>query len=72
MPETTVDHDFNGHEDNRMYGVNWKKCYDRATHLVNKSPDFMECMDLAEIFATTIFSVCTTVFRFSLGNFEIF
>ena len=37
--EKKVDHDFHGHEDNKMYGVNGKKCYDRANHLVNKLHD---------------------------------
>ena len=50
-------HDFNGHVINGIHGVNGKKCYDRAFHLVNNCMTLLEFMTLAEIFATTIFSV---------------
>ena len=35
-----MEHDFNGHEVNRMHGVYGKKGYCRAFHLVNKLHDF--------------------------------
>ena len=36
----TVVHDFNGHEVNGIHGLNGKKCYDKALHLVNNLHDF--------------------------------
>ena len=42
----TVEHDFSGHEVNGINGVNGKKCYDRAFHLVNKLHDFTEMHDI--------------------------
>ena len=44
---STVEHDFNGHEVNGINGVNGKKCYDRAFHLVNKLHDFTGMLDLS-------------------------
>jgi len=43
----TVEHDFYGHEVNGIQGVNGKKCYDSAFHLVNKLHDLTEnfCYD---------------------------
>ena len=35
-----MEHDFNGHEVNGIHGVNGKKCYERAFHLLNDLHDF--------------------------------
>ena len=40
MFESTVVHDFNGHEVNGIHGLNGKKCYDKALDLVNNRHDF--------------------------------
>ena len=61
-----MDHDFNGHEVNGIHEVNRKKCHDRALHFPNKLHDFLkEIMTLAEIFATTIFSVIRVISRYN-------
>ena len=41
----TVVHDFNGHEVNRIHGLNGKKCYDKALNLVNNRHDFKGMYD---------------------------
>ena len=45
--QCTVEHAFNGHEVNGIQGVNGKKFYDRAFHLVNKLHDFNGMHDLS-------------------------
>ena len=40
MFANTEEHDFNGHEVDGIHGVNRKKCYDGAFHLVNNLHDF--------------------------------
>ena len=42
-----MEHDFYRHEVNGIHGVNGKKLYDRAFHLVNKLHDFTGMYDIS-------------------------
>ena len=66
LKHNTVEHDFNGREVNRINGVNGKKCYDRAFHLVNKLHDFTGIHDLVLVALTDKFNAL-----FRHGNFPV-
>ena len=51
----TVEHDFNVHVIKGIIGVNGKKCYYRAFHLLNKLYDFNGMLDLSEKFCYDVF-----------------